>query len=209
MRIRIMLEEENGDQKDRLTLGVELHARRGDTFNVESARDIGEGDELLVEMPANGQIVLRGPVKDSNVVYNRETMANEVKNPDNAQTRFLDKESRIAKREPQPDVMKPVGSQPVSEVGKQQVEAQARAGSIGLGEGRAIPGSPDAQNVDGQTSATNQSSRIPVDRGAPGNEPRPPGQPEIKKPEPDAPSKSSENPTPPASTPPTGRTIRG
>lgn len=208
MRIRVKLEEENEKPSEQKSLGVELHARRGDAFNVESARQIGEGDELLIEMPSNGQIMLKGPVKEPNIVYNRETMANEIKNPDSSPTRFLDEGSRIKPRQPEPDVMQPVGSQPVdaNPPGSQ---------SVGLGEGRAIPGSSDAQNVDGQTSATNQSSHIPVDRGAPGNEPKPPSQPEIKEPEKkepekDAPSSSAENPTPPAPTSPNqGRTIRG
>lgn len=185
MRIRVMLEKQDKEGADRQSIGVELHVRRGDTYNVETARQIIEGDELVIEMPANGRVTLKGSVDETNVVYNRETMANELKQPDDSRTRFVDEDSTLGKQEPKPDVMKPVSSQPVTG----QPTPVLPPGSAGLGEGKATPGSSDAQNLDGQTSATNQSSRIPVDPGAPGNDP-------AKKPEPDAPTSG-------------GKTIRG
>lgn len=113
MKIRVELMKENEEADKQKSLNVGLHVRRGDTFVVEQARSIGEGDVLVVEMASNGQIVLGGPDNTSNIVYDRSTMANSVKTPD-ANTRFVDEGSKIAERPKAEPTMKagPMATEP-------------------------------------------------------------------------------------------------
>lgn len=154
MKIRVEVIKENEKPEDEKTLGVALHARRGDTMNVEQSRTIGEGDSLMIEMPSNGQVLLMGPDTSSNVVYDRATMANTIK-PADARTGFVDEESKLRERKKAEDVLRseaaPMTTTPATEPGTNQ------APNTKVPEGQPNPSTPakpvpDAPNKDGSAT---------------------------------------------------------
>lgn len=75
MKVEVKVIREAENDRDRQALNIEQHNRRGDTFNVQTARQVMEGDTETFTLAPGAKLIVSTPHADERPVYDRESGA--------------------------------------------------------------------------------------------------------------------------------------
>lgn len=75
MRVEVKVIREADNDVQRQSASIETHTKRGDAFNIHSAKDVVEGETQTFSIPPGGRIVINTPLAIEKPVYDRDQAA--------------------------------------------------------------------------------------------------------------------------------------